>query len=105
MAKIYKGDKVLIKLDCKEDVDSQTDLWIIYEKPVSGAISRWEATGNGDFAEYTTEKDVDLDEEGTWKVQPWSDTHDVHGDIVKMPVFAPLVPFKSGSASAYLEGE
>ena len=104
MAKIYTGDEVLIKLDCKEDVNLQSDLWIFYKKPISEEIGRWAATGNGDFAEYTTTPEVDLDEYGTWEVQPWSDTHDVHGDIVNMPVFQPLIPFKTGSKSAFTEG-
>lgn len=104
MAKIYVGDEVLIKLDCKENVDSQPDLWINYKKPISESIERWQATGVGNYAEYTTVKDVDLDEVGTWELQPWSDTFDVHGDIVEMGVFLPLVPFKEGSQSAYLEG-
>lgn len=109
MAKIYMGDKVLIKLDCKEDVDSQTDLWILYQKPVANTretavVGRWAATGNGDFAEYETVKNVDLDTEGTWVVQPYSDTHDVHGDAVNMPVFAPLYPWKKSALSVYLEG-
>ena len=105
MAKIYEGDEVHISLDCKTDVDAQTDLWIIFKKPETGQVARWQATGVGDYAEYDTVKDVDLDETGEWELQPFSDTHDVHGDIIKMPVFEPLIPFKTDSVPAYLAGE
>ena len=40
MTKIYVGDVVTFELDCKETVDGQDDLWILYKKPVSGAIGR-----------------------------------------------------------------
>lgn len=105
MAQIFKGDVVLIRLDCKEDVDGQSDLFIRYQKPISGAVGQWQATGSGNYAEYTTTKDADIDEAGTWHIQPWSDTHDVHGDMVKMKVFEPLIPFSKASISVFMEGE
>ncbi len=104
MAKIYVGNVIDFELDCKETVDAQPDLWILYEKPVSGAIGRWPAVGVGTLATYTSIKDIDIDEDGTWIVQPWSDTFDVHGDAVEMQIFPPLIPFKTGSKSAYLVG-
>lgn len=104
MSKIYLGDVVEIILDCEESVDGQSDLYILYRKPVSEEVGRWAATGNGNSAEYTTIKDNDLDEVGIWVLQPYSDVYDVHGDTVKMAVFDPLIPFKRTTASAFLEG-
>jgi len=104
MAKIYQGNVVEISLDCKEDVDSQSDLWIYYKKPESEIEGLWKADGVGNLAQYTTVKDVDLDEVGTWIIQPFSDTYDVHGDIVKLQVFEPIVPARKDSAPAYLVG-
>jgi len=97
-------DEVFVDLNCVESVDGQSDLWVYYEKPVSGAIGRWSATGVLTQCQYTTVRNVDLDEEGTWVLQPWSDTYGVHGDKVEMQVFPPLFPFKVGSQSAYMIG-
>ena len=104
MTKIYVGDVVTFELDCKETVDGQDDLWILYKKPVSGAIGRQEAVGVGDLATYTTIKNVDIDEKGTWEVMPYSDVYDVHGDEVEMPVFPPLIPFLESIQKVFLEG-
>ena len=104
MAKIFVGDVVMFELDCKENVDGQTDLWILYEKPVSGEIGRWAAVGIGDLATYTSIKNVDIDEKGTWIIQPYSDTFDVHGDEAEMPVFEPLLPFQESVQKVFLEG-
>jgi hypothetical protein len=104
MAKIYVGNKFKIRLDCKKDVNGQSDLWIIYEKPISGAIGRWQATGVGDFAEYNTIKDIDIDEHGIWDIQPFSDTLDVHGDKIPMEIFPPLIPWLSSILKGFLEG-
>lgn len=103
MAKIYIGDEIKIHLDCKEDVNGQTDLVIRYKKPISGTLGEWPADGVGDYADYDTTQE-DLDERGTWEVQPWSDTHDVHGDVVDMPVFMPLFVNRTDSIPAYLVG-
>ena len=102
--KIFQGDVVLLNLDCKETVDGQSDLWIMYKKPVSLQIGRWGATGVGDFAQFTTIKNESLDEVGTWIIQPYSDTYGVYGDEVEMPVFLPLFPFEEATASGFLEG-
>ncbi len=102
--KIYVGDIVKFELDCKEDVDGQSDLWILYKKPISKDIGRWEAIGIGDLATYTSIKDVDIDEKGTWVVMPYSDVYDVHGDEAEMPVFPPLIPFQESVQKVFLEG-
>jgi len=104
MAKIYVGDVINFELNCKENVDGQDDLWILYKKPISEDIGRWEAVGVGNLATYTTLKDIDIDEKGTWEIMPYSDTYDVHGDEVEMPVFPPLIPFLESIQKVFLEG-
>lgn len=104
MSKIYEGDEVHISLDCKTSVDAQDDLWIYHKKPESEITGLWKATGVGNFAEYDTIQYVDLDESGRWELQPYSDTLDVHGDIIIMPVFPPLIPARKGFIRGYLVG-
>ena len=88
---IFKNQGLLtITLECGIDVSSASSALVLYKKP-SGTTGSWTGTATGTTVVYDVE-DGDLNEAGTWKVQPKVTIggEDGYGDIKPLVVSEPI---------------
>lgn len=92
MAKVYVGDiGVVIKVNCEEDLTGADSHHLRVKKP-SGTIETWETSiASGTWLHHTTASG-DLNEAGTYKVNPYVDhlpSFKGHGDMDSFIVVNP----------------
>ena len=72
MSKVYKGNiGTIIKINIDRDITTATVKTLFYKKP-SGTTGSWAPVISGtSYLEYETTAVGDLNEIGTWEVQPY----------------------------------